>query len=112
MPTRSSQEKMDILYNLISDNQSIKKKELVELSGLKLCAVTANICGLREAGRLFTQKDSGKDRYYTMEYALANDIKPRVFNEKRKREWIKPNLDPSLLSSQLMFNQLYSGLSH
>ena len=112
MPTRSSQEKMDILYNLISDNQSIKKKELVELSGLKLCAVTANICGLRDARRLFTQKDSGKDRYYTMEYALANDIKPRVFNEKRKQEWIKPNLDPSLLSSQLMFNRLYSGLSH
>ena len=107
MPTRSSQENMDIVLSVVRDNQGISRKELIRLSGLKLWAISPNVTELKEMGELFSQKDSGKDKFYTMDYATENNIPPRVFKGGKVRK-DAPKVKPvSILAGQKYFDSLF-----
>jgi len=99
---------MDIIMEAVRENPGINRRELMKLTGLKLWAISPNTQELKKKGLLFIQNASGKDRFYTVEYAEANNIPPRVFKEKVKRNWSAPDpKDPPLIGSQRMFNKLF-----
>ena len=111
MPVKVNKEMEALILSVITDNQGIYKAEMVKKAELKEWYVSATSAELVRQGKVFKAFVDGRATYYTTEYAIRNKIPARKVSPKK--DWTPPeNKDPSLLGDQLMFNQLYSGLSH
>ena len=110
-----NEDNLEMIFAFIKANPGCENPIMQETFPMCKEYIKSHRSELIKRGRVMKQRQGVSFRYFTAEYAKEHNIATYLKSATRRKTKAEMNEIPpeeSVLRLQLMFNQLYSGLSH